>query len=88
MSLYFELHSVEHLVRIAPSTGVLGGIWLLSLQACVQTASRPRYVVIFSSENMTCGPWVALLSACWVSGSLLDILAGSDGYKASNCILS
>jgi len=54
----------------------------------VQAASHPMYLVIFSSENMTCGPLVALFSACWASGSLLGILAGSDGYKASNYICS
>jgi hypothetical protein len=47
----------------------------------MQTASHSRYIVIFSSENMTCGPWVALFSAYWASGSLLGILAGSDGLR-------
>jgi hypothetical protein len=47
----------------------------------MQTASHSRYVVIFSSENMTCGPWIALFSAYWASGSLLGILAGSDGLR-------
>jgi hypothetical protein len=51
------------------------------LQACMRTASHPRYVVIFSSENMTYGPWVALFSAYWASGSLLGIPAGSDGLR-------
>jgi hypothetical protein len=72
--------SHEYLV-LPPQLWSWGGVRLLSLQACMQTASHSRYIVIFSSENMMCGPWVALFSAYWASGSLLGILDGSDGLR-------
>jgi hypothetical protein len=83
-----------HIVRknrylvLTPQLGVMWGIRLLHLKACMRMASHPRYVANFSSECMVCGPWVALFTVWWTPGSLLGKPIGFDGYKVSTCILT